>query len=82
MALELTDDQDQRLTPNGRLLAKILEAKKCGDYDLAQELRKDLIIPAETLMATKICMGADWIRERGLRTETAEEKYGKDWLDR
>ena len=82
MALELTEEQEQRLTPNGRLLAKILEAQKRGDEDLASELRMDLIIPAETLMATKKNMGADWIRSEGLRTETAEEKYGKDWLDR
>lgn len=82
MALNLTDEQRKHLTPNQRILEQVWAAEERGDKETARELRKQLVIPAETLMALKKTAGADWIRKRGLRTETADEKYGPGWLDR
>lgn len=79
---QLTPDQVAQLTPNGQLLHRVGEAMRMGDEQAAWELRKQVIYPAEALLAVKRNMGADWIREQGFRTETAEAKYGKDWLDR
>lgn len=78
----LTPEQFAQLTPNGQLLHRVGEAMDRGDYETARELRKGVIYPAEALLAAKRNMGADWIRKEGLRTETAEAEYGKDWLDR
>ena len=82
MATRFTDAEKARMRPNTRILAEIHEAYDRGDEAAAAELRKQLEIPAEALMAAKLTMGAEWLRERGLRMETAERKYGKDWLDR
>lgn len=79
---QLTPEQVAQLTPNGLLLRRIREADRRGDHETASELRKQVIYPAEALLAAKRNMGADWIRKEGLRTETAEAEYGKDWLDR
>lgn len=79
---KLTPDQVTQLTPNGQLLHRVGDAMDRGDYEVARELRKNVIYPAEALLAAKRNMGADWIRKEGFRTETAEAKYGKDWLDR
>lgn len=78
----LTRDQVAQLSPNGQLLHRVGEAVERGDHETARELRKQVIYPAEALLAAKRNMGADWIRKSGFRTETAEAKYGKDWLDR
>lgn len=72
------DDHDSQV----RLLGAILDAMKSGDEEMAEILCRQLIIPAETLMATKKTRGAQWIRDQKLRTETAEAKYGTGWLDR
>ena len=77
-----TEEEKQQMTPNSQLLVEILEAKRAGDYEKARKLRQNLIIPAEALMAAKRSRGADWLRAQNLRLETAEAKYGKDWLDR
>ena len=77
----LTDEQYERLDEQGKLLADIAEAKLAGDYDKAALLRQNVIAPAEALMALKRSAGAQAIIDRKLRTETAEAKYGKDWLN-
>ena len=82
MVTKFTEADKAAMSPNVRIVAEINEAYARGDDAAASELRKKLVIPAEALMNAKITRGADWIRERGLRTETAERKYGKDWLDR
>lgn len=80
--MSLTPEQIERLSPNGKLLHLVGEAERRGDEETARELRKKVVYPADALLAAKINLGADWIRNEGLRTETAEKKYGKDWLDR
>ena len=82
MATKFTDAEKARMRPNTRILAEIHEAYDRGDDAAADELRKQLEIPAEALMAAKQSRGAEWLRKQGLRMETAERKYGKDWLDR
>lgn len=79
---KLTPEQVAQLTPNGQLLHRLGEAVRRGDDETARELRKQVIYPAEALLAAKRNMGAEWIRKEGFKTETAEAKYGKDWLDR
>lgn len=77
----LTEQDKSTLSPNAQLLVQIMEAKDAGDYEKADLLRQNLIIPAEALMALKRAGGAQEIISRNLRTETAEAKYGKDWLN-
>lgn len=67
---------------NDEAVHLLVEADRRGDEETARELRKQVIYPAEALLAAKRNMGAEWIRKSGFRTETAEAKYGKDWLDR
>ena len=78
----LTPEQYNQLDEQGKLLADITAAKQAGDYEKAALLRQNLIVPAEALLALKRSRGAQVIRDWKLRTETAEAKYGKDWLDR
>lgn len=80
--LNYTPEEYAQLDEQTKLLVDITEASMRGEDELSWALTKKLIIPAETLMAAKLANGADWIRHRGLRTETAEVKYGKDWLER
>ena len=71
------DDHDSQV----RLLMRINELKQADRYDEAALYRQQLIVPATALMVAQKLSGAQWIRDRKLRTETAEAKYGKDWLD-
>ena len=79
--MPLTPEQYNQLDDQGKLLADITAATQAGDYEKAALLRQNLIIPAEALMALKRTRGAQAIIDRKLRTETAEAKYGKDWLN-
>ena len=79
--MPLTPEQYNQLDDQGKLLADIMEAEANGDKTKANKLMQDLIIPAEALMALKRARGPQAIIDRKLRTETAEAKYGKDWLN-
>lgn len=68
-------------TEEEKLLADIFDAKERGDEHLAWELMRKVDFPAEALMAAKMANGADWIKQKGLRTHTAEAKYGRNWLN-
>ena len=71
------DDHDSQV----RLLTHINELIREDKWDEAAILRQQALLPAHALMAAKKLSGAQWIRDRKLRTELAEEKYGKNWLD-
>lgn len=58
------------------------DAMRRGDTEEYFELMKRIEAPAEALLALKNSAGADWIREKGLNTKRADEKYGPGWLDR
>jgi hypothetical protein len=57
------------------------EARRAGDEETAWKWMKFVEVPAYALMALKNRHGADFIRKKGLRTETAEAVYGKNWLE-
>jgi len=78
----LNDADREGLTQNGIYAAESQAAGDAGDEEAAWEWLKLVKIPAHALLAAKRRNGGDWIRSKGLRTETAEQAYGKDWLDR
>jgi hypothetical protein len=77
----LTDAEREGFTQNGVYLAESTAAGMAGDAETAWAWLKFAEIPAYALMAMKIRQGADFIRRKGLRTETAEAVYGKNWLE-
>ena len=78
----LSEEEKIGMSQNGVYLAESVAADEAGDDDAAWEWLKLAELPAHALLAAKRANGPDWIRKRGLRTETAEKAYGKDWLDR
>jgi len=78
----LTDDERADLSGNVVYLAESHAASEAGDMKAAWAWLRLAEIPAHALMAAKNVNGADWIKQKGLRTETAEKRYGKDWLNR
>lgn len=80
--VEYSDEDLERFAPNDKVLPKLLDARKRGDEEEENRLMREMIYPAESLLGMKESLGADWIREMGLRTDEADRKYGKGWLDR
>ena len=78
---EYDDLDDVDTDENRRTLKAILAARDRGDLETANELYRNLVVPANALVALLHTAGPDWIRREGPRTETAERKYGEDWLD-
>ena len=78
----LSDEEKIGLPQNGIYIAESMAADKAGDEQAAWEWLAMAEIPADALLSAKRRNGADWIRKHGLRTETAEKEYGKDWLER
>jgi hypothetical protein len=77
----LPDAEREGLTQNGIYLAESQAAGEAGDEETAWAWLKYAELPAYALMTMKVNLGADFIREKGLRTETAEARYGKNWLE-
>ena len=71
------DDHDSQV----RLLTHINELIREDKWDEAAILRQQMHLSAQTLMAAKKFAGPQWVRDQKLRTEAAEMKYGKNWLD-
>ena len=82
MAANLTEEQVAALPEGLRVIHRMQRARDRGDMETYRRLQRKMNVPAETLMAAKRSMGADWIRSRGFRTELADAKYGPGWLDR
>lgn len=80
--IEYSKEDLERFAPNDDVLPALLDAVKRGDEAEEHRLMKLMIYPAESLMGFKEAFGADWIRQMGLRTDEADRKYGKGWLDR
>lgn len=78
----LTDEDREGLSQNAIYAVESEAAEEAGDTKAAWEWLALAELPAFVLLAYKRRHGADWIREKGFRTETAEREYGKDWLDR
>ena len=81
MALDLTSGEKSLPEHNLRILTDLLDAEDQGDMEEYRRLFSELYAPAHTLMAIKRVLGADYIRERNLRTHLADEKYGPGWMD-
>ncbi|GHU34761.1 hypothetical protein AGMMS50256_28840 [Betaproteobacteria bacterium] len=77
----LPDTEREGLTQNGIYLAESQAAGEAGDEETAWAWLKYAELPDHALMTMKVNLGADFIREKGLRTETAEARYGKNWLE-
>lgn len=80
--IEYTKEDLERFKANHALLKKLADAEARADEAAEDEIWRQIVIPAESLLATKLSFGADWIRREGLNTSEAERKWGKDWLDR
>lgn len=80
--MAFTEADLERFAPNDELIPKLIAAEKRGDEEAADAIRRQIIYPAETLLAIKETEGADWLIQRGWRLDEAERKYGKDWLYR
>jgi hypothetical protein len=78
----LKDEDREGLDENCILLAESAAADEAGDEEAAWEWLRLAELPAHALLALKRSEGAAYIRQKGLRTESAEMAYGKDWLDR
>ncbi|GAA0603481.1 hypothetical protein [Caenispirillum bisanense] len=78
----LSEERKRNLSQNALYAAESAAADDAGDEQAAWEWLALAEVPAPALLAAKRMNGADWIRAKGLRTETAEKAYGKDWLDR
>ena len=57
-----------------------LAAGAAGNEDDAWAWLAKVKLSADTLQGIKERQGADFIREKGLNTETADKAFGKDWL--
>ena len=65
------------------LIDAINEAEQRGDRETMRKLTRKLEPPADVLLGAKMADGgADFIRRAGYITRLAEEKYGKDWLEK
>lgn len=80
--IEYTKEDLTRFKGNHEIFRKMREAEARGDEAAEEELFRQLVLPAESLLAAKEAMGADWVRQEKLNTSEAVRKYGKDWLDR
>lgn len=78
----LSEERKKGLSQNALYLAESQAADDAGDVETSWAWLRMAELPAHALLAAKRVNGADWIRKHGLRTETAEKAYGKDWLDR
>lgn len=62
-------------------IAESLKAGDEGDEETAWAWLAQGRMPAEVLLALKWNLGADFIRQQGLKTDLADEAYGQGWLD-
>ena len=85
-ACSSSSDRSRAAIRSWALIPKPNRKRACrrGDPTLQIVLQLDipLTVPPETLMAFKTCGDADLIREMGMNTTLADEKYGPGWLDR
>lgn len=70
------------MSQNGLYAAESAAARRAEDLETGWAWLALAEIPAPALLALKRVEGPDYIRALGLRTESAEAAYGKDWLDR
>lgn len=79
---EYSETDLDRFARNDELLPLVLDAARRGDEAEEDRLMRQMIYPAESLLWLKDFLGADQVRAMGLRTDEADRKFGKGWLDR
>jgi hypothetical protein len=77
----LTEAKRQGLSQNGVYLAESQAADEAGDEAAAWQWLSYARLPAHSLMSLKKNLGADFIRTKGLKTDSADAQYGLGWLD-
>lgn len=78
----LSEERKRGLSQNTLYLAESGAADRAGDEEAAWAWLCMAELPAHALLSAKHRNGPEWVRAKGLRTEAAEQAYGKDWLDR
>ena len=79
------EERDQLYREGGMnlvYLAESQDAGRAGDEDAAWAWLAMAELPAETLLALKEALGAQFLREMGFNTAPADEAYGAGWLKR
>ena len=83
MSEQLLDRPPATVGPeNTRLVNAFTDAVIAGDDTESDRLRRLILFRPESLLATKNALGVDFVRQKGLRTDLADAKYGHGWLDR
>ncbi len=67
---------------NRALRRKGIAALEAGDHATSRECLRQMYRDADDLLYLKRVLGREYIERIGMDTTPAEEKYGKDWLDR
>jgi len=82
----LPEDERAELMREGGMnlvcAAESSEAGKAGDEETAWAWLSLAEMPAHTLLRLKRRRGANFIREMGFNTASADAAYGAGWLDR
>ena len=72
----------EEISPDLQILSDFVAALATDNDQEIGRLRKLIPAAPEPLIAMKQCFGAEYVREKGYRTDLAEERYGHGWLDR
>lgn len=78
----LSDAEKEGLSQEALFAAESLAAGRAGDENSAWEWLAMAKLPSHRLLSMKKTMGADFILEKGLRTDAADAAYGNLWLER
>ena len=82
----LPEEEREAFLREGRMdalyIAESLRAGEEGDEDTAWAGLAQGQMPAEVLLAIKWNLGPDFIRKKGLKTDLADEAYGKGWMEK
>ena len=82
----LPEEEREAFLREGRMdalyIAESLRAGEEGDEDTAWAWLAQGQMPAEVLLAIKWNLGPDFIRKKGLKTDLADEAYGKGWMEK
>ena len=65
-----------------KLVKQSIEAMARGDVEAAMRIYQIIPLSPETAMAAKVRWGAQYLIDAGYNLSWAEDKYGKDWLER
>ena len=82
----LPQEEREELERQGKIkllyLSESLAAGDAGDRETAWAWMRCVELSATTLRSLKRRTSAQFIRDKGLRTDAADAAYGPDWLDR